>query len=167
MSEWISAYVDGELREAERVMVREHLHHCESCRELAKMFESLSARIESTFMDLSAPPAVEAAIMQQLGWGRQATQGLRLIWVVVCSAALMMALAVGGGLAMGVGGCWRLFRILSHMLRGANLLVIRTVFGQGWLGLAAMLLGMGMVVICVVAIGRVLRQPLDSRLSSP
>ena len=95
----LDAYVDGELAEAERVLLHEHLADCPECGPEAAALERLRAAIRRSAPNYRAPDALRSRIRFALR--REAAAGARAAtpapgWLAY-AASILLAVAIGSG----------------------------------------------------------------------
>jgi anti-sigma factor RsiW len=100
----LDAYVDGELPEAERRPVGDHLTGCAGCSDAAAALVRLSADIRAAAPPYRAPDELRDQIRAELRRAAPAGTGPRLFGPLAYAASLLLAVALGsGGTALLLG----------------------------------------------------------------
>lgn len=94
MEERIGALADGELVEAERRDVEEHLRSCPGCRAAYERVQALRTALEQHAPPLAAPDRLRAAVQARLETGRLPVRR-PVPWQWLAAAAALVA-AIGG-----------------------------------------------------------------------
>ncbi|HUS58711.1 MAG TPA: zf-HC2 domain-containing protein, partial [Planctomycetota bacterium] len=103
--EWenlISEYLDGELSEADRPRVEQHLFQCKSCGEYFQGAKADTATVAAAFAGLPrvCPKGFAARVMQRIR--RPGTRRRKLGWVgIAVAASVLVALLVGRPASIG------------------------------------------------------------------
>lgn len=90
--ERLSAWLDGELTEAERAAVAAHLEACSGCRRELAQLSALDAALES--LSAPVPPLVAERVLARIGRPRR--RGWRSL---ALAASLIMGIVLGGTMA--------------------------------------------------------------------
>ena len=90
--ERLSAWLDGELTEAERAAVAAHLEACSGCRRELAQLSALDAALES--LSAPVPPLVAERVLARIGRPRR--RGWRSL---ALAASLIMVIVLGGTMA--------------------------------------------------------------------
>lgn len=94
----LDAYLDGELAERERALLRDHLAGCEDCGPEAAALERLRAGIRRSAPVYRAPAALRSQIRFALRRGATASApALRAPGWLAYAASILLAVAVGSG----------------------------------------------------------------------
>jgi mycothiol system anti-sigma-R factor len=102
----LEAYIDGELAEAERVLLREHLSGCAACSPEAAALERLRDSIRVSATDYRAPAGLRSQIRDAIR-REEASRSLAALrapgWLAY-AASLLLAVAIGsGGTFLAIG----------------------------------------------------------------
>ncbi|GMK43952.1 hypothetical protein PghCCS26_10790 [Paenibacillus glycanilyticus] len=96
MKEQLSAYLDGELSQAERQEVEAHLETCETCQELLEDFLQLKDHFVLSFSSVEAPENLESQVMRSLRVRTSAAEkyaGLLILLCILIPSVILYALA--------------------------------------------------------------------------
>jgi anti-sigma factor (TIGR02949 family) len=95
---WLDAYIDGELAEAERVQLRDHLTDCPDCGPEATALQRLRGGIRRSAPIYRAPEALRSQIRFALHQEPAASRAMRTApgWLAY-AASLLLAVALGSG----------------------------------------------------------------------
>jgi anti-sigma factor (TIGR02949 family) len=102
----LEAYIDGELAEAERVLLREHLSGCAACSPEAAALERLRDNIRQSVPNYCAPAALRSQIRDAIRREESARSpaALRAPGWLAYAASLLLAVAIGsGGTFLAIG----------------------------------------------------------------
>jgi anti-sigma factor RsiW len=99
----IGAYVDRELPERERNLLREHLESCADCGPEAAAIARLSGEIRATQPDYRAPAALRAEVRRALRRETRDAAAPGPLWLAY-AASLLLALVLGAGITWLVTG---------------------------------------------------------------
>jgi mycothiol system anti-sigma-R factor len=103
----LEAYIDGELAEAERVLLREHLSGCAACSPEAAALQGLRDNIRQSAPDYRAPAGLRSQIRDAIRReeaSRRSPAPLRAPGWLAYAASLLLAVAIGsGGTFLAIG----------------------------------------------------------------
>ncbi len=86
LEELLSAYIDGELSESEKMAVSLHLDECPRCRKVVHDFRGMSEIVQESFGTVFAPEAFEQLVAQNIVEIQQGIQTRRLSLIYLASA---------------------------------------------------------------------------------
>lgn len=150
VTEWLSAYYDGELPEDRRVQVEEHIGLCPTCRAELEELRKLSHLLQEApapervisdqrfqaQVKLRLPPAVPLTGWQsalRAGW-RLAPLGALFLWAFAQAVLLLSTLALVMNLLPGVGST-RVFDGLGNLVSTFGFSGAESAVGLGLLNL--------------------------------
>ena len=102
----LEAYIDGELAEAERVLLREHLTSCAACSPEAAALERLRDNIRQSTPDYHVPAELRSQIRDAIlrEEASRSPAALRAPGWLAYAASLLLAVAIGsGGTFLAIG----------------------------------------------------------------
>jgi negative regulator of sigma E activity len=105
MQEQISAWIDGELPEAERLELEAHLRTCETCAATERAFRALSGALKET-ADVQPPEDLSARIFAQIEYEQRVTdihEAKKRVspWKSILAAAACFAVIASIGILTG------------------------------------------------------------------
>ncbi|SFG39133.1 Putative zinc-finger [Desulfotomaculum arcticum] len=119
IQELISAYLDNELPDNERLMVNEHLNGCEECRSL---FQELSALKQSVFYYYNSieVPDVENGVMEKIKPVHAVKYPIRMIlplsWAVIALLVASLLLYIFSPVAILGSSIYKIMPSLLHLM---------------------------------------------------
>lgn len=132
--EKLSAYIDNELQDEERLEVEAHIELCSSCQALLKDLHSLQSAVALTFHAIPEPAGLENRIMQSLGKVTEqakAGKGWLSVPLAVFFALGMLWLTIGAMFVKLIGGLLKfiiaLVYMISHLIAGLPVLSGMTI----------------------------------------
>lgn len=137
VSDLLSAYLDHELTDAERLQVENHLRACHTCRTLLDELSLLTMTLSSVYQSAEVPDSIEQRVMLRIAQhdaahppitsdrtllhrGGRETANSTMWWANIAFAVL---LGTFGGIAVlfgsfGLGPILSGFKILTSLLHG-------------------------------------------------
>ncbi|MCL6517085.1 anti-sigma factor [Alicyclobacillus sp.] len=162
----LSAYLDGALSEEERTAVERHLKGCERCGQRLAELASVSAWTNEAFSSIMAPPDLELRVMERIRALGSPRQGMRLAWLTIGSAVVMMLAALGGVFTAALSVLWAVGKVLARLAGGLHMTLLRMWWGQGWGILMTVLLGILITSLSLALMRWLMKQAWDPRLST-
>jgi len=146
----LSAYYDEELTTEENRSVLLHLHDCAECATLAKNFHALSQLAQEAFDSLTAPDDFESRVLFRIENSIRSHQTFRIQLATIWNTVLLLAMTSVVILSPVGTFLWSIALVCSRLVRHLYMLLIMSVFGQGWL-----LTGVVATVGCLLAVGSI------------
>lgn len=151
MKEQLSAYLDGELNQAERQEVEAHLETCETCQELLEDFLQLKDQVVLSFSSVEAPHNLEERVMRSLRIRTSAAEkyaGLLLFLCVLIPFVILYALA--GTVIMKLVHGFSKFIITLMYAASHFILSLPVLSGM------TILLSLSILAVCIYSLKRLL-----------
>jgi len=96
--EQLSAYLDGELGEAERVQIESHLETCPTCQSLLHELMELQQTLSSSMFSLSEPADLEDRVLKAVAHETRIRHyGKLWMYVPLLAAVVLVLLAIVAG----------------------------------------------------------------------
>lgn len=100
----LSAFLDGELTEAECAEVRAHLESCESCREKLAEYAAVSAGLSEAFPEAEVPEGFTEGVMSAVRAEKTAKRKAGRTWrrfmpIAACAAVVLLTVALFPGMS--------------------------------------------------------------------
>ncbi|MCH5586087.1 zf-HC2 domain-containing protein [Shimazuella sp. AN120528] len=122
----LSAYVDNELKEQERLVVEKHLQDCTDCLELYGDFTWMNGQLKNTFESLLLPKNITSKVMQGIHSHEEQTYRevpvifsyTALRWSTISSILLLLVIHISLFFLLGSLFSFTPIRILYHLVHG-------------------------------------------------
>lgn len=133
VQELLSGYHDGEITVEEEKLVRQHLKLCTDCTARLYEIQEISNSFRVAFSSQDKPLSFEAIVMSRIDEAIQAHQTFRIKVASVWNSIVLLALT--GIVLFSPTGLllWGIASVMMRLLRHLYILLIMTIFGQGWL----------------------------------
>ncbi|MCL6454318.1 MAG: zf-HC2 domain-containing protein [Alicyclobacillus sp.] len=139
----LSAYMDGEVADAERIEIEAHLTHCDGCAAVYHALLHEAAAIRADLLSVNVPSTMAERVLQAIVERHRTVQAKRLAVVyAVCVLALVSAMVWTLTTAVGrfVHASTRLFLAALH-----STVLFLSTSGAAWT--------IGVMVLCGVLAG--------------
>jgi hypothetical protein len=122
IEQFISAYIDDQLNDKERVMVEEHLKICQHCRHLVEDFKRLQSQVFVAYQWVEVPKNIEEKVMSKIKLHGHTTLSI-IIPSMKMAISLLFILFIGSLGAIGFGLFAPIFPILLSVVQVVPILI--------------------------------------------
>ncbi len=129
LEDLISAYIDDEISDQDRLMVEEHLENCPQCCELMESLTTVRGLVSTAYRSVEAPGLLEQKVLAAIGRDKTAPSpayAITLPWGVAMAAILLMFIFFSQSpiVIFGFGVVSSLMHILVRLLHVLTVFII-------------------------------------------
>ncbi|MCF6093025.1 zf-HC2 domain-containing protein [Microaerobacter geothermalis] len=136
VKELISAYIDHELSDSERLLVENHLTTCKECQSLAKELSLMSQQITNYYQSVDVPDDFEQKVFADLNGlaSDQISDNKTLKWIAIFASVLLLVVFLASFspiVLMIVGLASSFFTIMYSLIRIIPLIITQIPYLTG------------------------------------